>query len=248
MDFSGKNIIVTGGASGIGKAISEGIASGGGHVIIVDLNFELAEEVRKNLGAGNCSVYKVNLADSREIREVFTQILKDFGQIHGLINNAGIVSTAPFEEVDQAEWDKVIAINLTANYATISTLYPSMKAYGYGRIVNVASVAAKRGGGLLGTSAYASSKAGVIGLTKAIAREGAPYGVICNGVCPSLTITPMTENMGDEKMNRIISTIPLGRGANPKEIANVILFYASDLASFVTGEISDVDGGVTMDG
>ena len=118
-----------------------------------------------------------------------------------------------------------------------------MKANGYGRIVNVASVAAKRGGGLLGTSAYAASKAGVIGLTKAVAREGAPYGVACNGVCPSLTMTPMTA-----KTKKIIATIPLGRGAQPREIANMVLFYASDLASFATGEISDVDGGVTMDG
>ena len=165
-----------------------------------------------------------------------------------MINNAGIVSTAPFDEVTQAEWDRVIAINLTGVYTAISVMYPAMKAAGYGRIVNVASVAAKRGGGLLGTSAYAASKAGVIGLTKAVAREGAPYGVACNGVCPSLTITPMTCHLGEEKMQKIISTIPMGRGAQPQEIANMILFYASDLSSFATGEISDVDGGVTMDG
>ena len=248
MDFTGKNIIVTGGASGIGKAIVTGVVEGGGHAIIVDLNLEAAEEVREELGKEKTSAYKVNLADSTEIRKVFGQILADFPQIHGLINNAGIVSTVPFEEVSQAEWDKVIAINLTGVYAAISTIYPSMKAKGYGRIVNVASVAAKRGGGLLGTSAYAASKAGVIGLTKAVAREGAPFGVACNGVCPSLTMTPMTANMGEEKTKKILATIPLGRGAQPREIANMVLFYASDLASFATGEISDVDGGVTMDG
>ena len=248
MDFIGKSIIVTGGASGIGKAVATGIVEGGGHAIIVDLNKEAAEAVKEELGKDKVSVYKVNLADSKEIRTVFGQIVKDFDQIHGLINNAGIVSTVPFDEVTQQEWDKVIAINLTGVYTAISTIYPSMKKNGYGRIVNVASVAAKRGGGLLGTSAYAASKAGVIGLTKAVAREGASYGVACNGVCPSLTLTPMTANMGEEKLNRILATIPLARGANPKEIANVILFYVSDLASFVTGEISDVDGGVTMGG
>ncbi len=248
MDFTGKNIIVTGGASGIGKAIVTGVVEGGGHAIIVDLNLEAAEKVREELGKEKTSAYKVNLADSTEIRKVFGQILADFPQIHGLINNAGIVSTVPFEEVSQAEWDKVIAINLTGVYTAISTIYPSMKAKGYGRIVNVASVAAKRGGGLLGTSAYAASKAGVIGLTKAVAREGAPFGVACNGVCPSLTMTPMTANMGEKKTKKILATIPLGRGAQPREIANMVLFYASDLASFATGEISDVDGGVTMDG
>lgn len=248
MDFTGKNIIVTGGASGIGKAIVTGIVEGGGHAIIVDLNPAAAERVREELGKEKTSAYKVNLADSKEIREVFAQILADFPQVHGLINNAGIVSTVPFDQVSQEEWDKVVAINLTGVYTTISAVYPSMKEKGYGRIVNVASVAAKRGGGLLGTSAYAASKAGVIGLTKAVAREGASYGIACNGVCPSLTMTPMTANMGEEKTKKIIATIPLGRGAQPREIANVVLFYASDLASFVTGEISDVDGGVTMDG
>ncbi len=247
MDFTGKNVIVTGGASGIGKAITTGVVEGGGHAIIVDINLDAAEAVRKELGEDKTSAYKVNLADSAEIREVFAQILEDFKQIDVLINNAGIVSTLPFEEVSQAEWDKVIAINLTGAYTAISALYPSMKAMGYGRIVNVASVAAKRGGGLLGTSAYAASKAGVIGLTKAVAREGAPYGIACNGVCPSLTMTPMTAKMTDEKRNQIIATIPMGRGAQPQEIANMVLFYASDLASFATGEISDCDGGVTMD-
>lgn len=248
MDFSGKKIIVTGGASGIGKAITEGIVEGKGHAIIVDLNMETAEKVRDELGKNNVSCYKVNLAKDEEIRAVFTKILADFGQIHGLVNNAGVVSTEPFEEVTQQEWDKVVAINLTSVYIAISTLYPSMKENGYGRIVNVASVAAKRGGGLLGTSAYAASKAGVIGLTKAVAREGASYGIACNSVCPSLTLTPMTAGMSSEKKEQILATIPMGRGADPKEIANVVLFYASDLASFVTGEVSDVDGGVTMDG
>lgn len=248
MDFAGKNIIITGGASGIGKAITEGVVEGRGHAIIVDLNMETAEKVREELGKDNVSCYKVNLADSDEIRAVFSQILADFGQIHALVNNAGIVSTVAFEDVTQNEWNKVLSINLTSVYTAISTLYPSMKEKGYGRIVNVASVAAKRGGGLLGTSAYAASKAGVIGLTKAVAREGAKYGVACNSVCPSLTLTPMTAGMSAEKKEKILSTIPMGRGAEPKEIANVILFYASDLASFVTGEVSDVDGGVTMDG
>ncbi len=186
MDFTGKNIIVTGGASGIGKAIATGVVEGGGHAIIVDLNLDAAEKLREELGKDKTSAYTVNLANSAEIREVFGKIVADFKQIHGLINNAGIVSTVPFDEVTQAEWDKVIAINLTGVYTAISAVYPSMKANGYGRIVNVASVAAKRGGGLLGTSAYAASKAGVIGLTKAVAREGAPYGVACNGDMPQL--------------------------------------------------------------
>ena len=159
-------------------AVEEGIVAGGGHAIIVDLNLEAAQNVCKELGEENATAYQANMGDSENIRTVFGKILEDFGQVHCLINNAGIVSTAPFDEVTQAEWDRVISINLTGVYTAISVMYPAMKAAGYGRIVNVASVAAKRGGGLLGTSAYAASKAGVIGLTKAVAREGAPYGCL----------------------------------------------------------------------
>lgn len=248
MDFKGKNIIVTGGASGIGRAVVEGIVEGGGHAIIVDLNLDAAIKTKKEINESVVSVYKVDLGNSDEIRQVFTEIVESFRQIHGLINNAGIVSTKPFVEIDQKEWDKVISVNLTGVYAAISTVFPYMQIQNFGRIVNVASVAAKCGGGLLGTSAYASSKAGVIGLTKAVAREGAKFGIACNAVCPSLTMTPMTNNMEESKKKRILNMIPLGRAASPKEIANVILFYVSDLASFVTGEISDVDGGITMDG
>ena len=247
LDFTGKKVIVTGGANGIGKAIAEGVVKAGGFVIIADLNETAAEKVRAELGEENAAVYKVDLGNSSEIREVFSRILEEQGQIHVLVNNAGIVSTVPFEEISQEEWDRSVAINLTGVYAALQVVYPAMKEAGYGRIVNTASVAGKIGGGLLGTSAYAATKSGVIGLSKAIAKEGAKYGIACNAVCPSLTKTSMTANMGEEKYKRIVSGIPMGRPADPSEVANVILFYASDLASFVTGEVADVDGGITMD-
>ncbi len=247
LDFTGKKVIVTGGANGIGKAIAEGVVKAGGFVIIADLNETAAEKVRAELGEENAAVYKVDLGNSSEIREVFSRILEEQGQIHVLVNNAGIVSTVPFEEISQEEWDRIVAINLTGVYAALQVVYPAMKEAGYGRIVNTASVAGKIGGGLLGTSAYAATKSGVIGLSKAIAKAGAKYGIACNAVCPSLTKTSMTANMGEEKYKRIVSGIPMGRPADPSEVANVILFYASDLASFVTGEVADVDGGITMD-
>jgi 3-oxoacyl-[acyl-carrier protein] reductase len=246
MDFTKKNVVVTGGASGIGKAIAAGIVKGGGHAIIVDLNLDAAKAACTELG--NASAYRIDMGDSDNVRTVMAQVLQDLGQVHVLVNNAGIVSTKAFEDVDQAEWNRAVAINLTGVYTAISALYPSMKEKGYGRIVNISSVAGKRGGGLLGTSAYAATKAGVIGLTKAVAREGAPHGIACNCVCPSYTLTPMTAIMDEEKTKKVLSTIPLGRGAQPEEIANMVLFFASDLASFATGEISDCDGGVTMDG
>lgn len=248
MDFQGKNVIVTGGAGGIGREVVNGVIAGGGRAIIVDINMDAARAAQSELGEENVGIYQADLSKPDVIRSVFQHIIDAEGHVDVLVNNAGIVSTLPFEEVTQEEWDKVIGIDLTGVFAGISAVYPHMVERGSGRIVNVASVAAKKGGGLLGTSAYASAKAGVIGLTKAVAREGARKGVRCNAVCPSVTMTPMITKQPKEKQEILTNSVPIGRGAHPKEIANVILFYASELASFVTGEISDADGGVTMDG
>lgn len=249
MDFTNKNVIITGGANGIGRAVVDGIVFGGGRAIIVDLDFEKAQEIAQQLGREKALAYKVDISKPEEIRTVFAQIIRDVGQVHVLIHCAGIVSTKAFEEITQEEWDRVMAIDLTAAFVCSSAVYAHMVEHGYGRIVHVSSVAGKLGGGLLGTAAYAAAKAGVNGLTKAIAREGAGKGVACNAVCPSLTLTPLiAANTSAEKVEQIAAAIPMKRGAQPQEIANVILFYASDLASFVTGEISDVDGGLTRDG
>lgn len=247
MNFIGENIIVTGGASGIGQSVAEGIVAGGGNVIIVDINKETAEQTVAQLGERKASFYLMDLANSNNIRSTFSNIIADKKHIHGLVNCGGIVNTKPFEQITQMDWDRVIAINLTGVYTCTSAMFQHMKEMGGGRIINVASVAAKIGGGLLGTSAYAASKAGVIGLTKAVAKEGAQYGIACNAVCPSLTMTSMTNNIEPQRLKKILEMIPMHRAAQPQEIANVILFFLSNLASFVTGEISDVDGGITMD-
>lgn len=247
MDFSNKNYIVTGGAGGIGRAVVAGIVSGGGNVALVDINIEAAERVRQEVAPDKICTYKMDLADMNEIEAVFTKIIEDMGQVHGLVNNGGVVSTKKFVDLEQDEWDRVVATNLTSAYKTIHTVFPHMAEHKYGRIVNVASVAGKVGGGLLGTSAYAASKAGVIGLTKAIAKEGAPHHISCCGVCPAFTKTPMTANMSEETTQKILASILLNRAAEPQEIANLILFYLSELASFITGEIGDADGGLTLD-
>ena len=248
MEFKGKNVIVTGGASGIGYAVVSGVVARGGHAVILDLNLEAAQEVQRDLGRDKVSVYQMDLADSQKIRAVIASVIKNIGQVHVLVNCAGIVNTKPFDEIGQEEWEKVIDINLNGTYTAISAVYPHMKEKHYGRIVNIASVAAKRGGGFLGTSAYAASKAGVIGLTKAVAREGGPFGIACNAVCPAFTLTHMLDSMSEEVRRKVTASMPLGRGARPEEVAELILFLASDLASFITGEISDADGGITMDG
>ena len=246
-DFSGKTVLVTGGAQGIGKETVKGVVVGGGHAVILDIN----EEVGKATAAevGNCSFYKIDLGSSENIRAVMAQVLADFDRVDVLINVGGVISKAPFEEISDAEWERTLRINLTGTFTTCSAIYPYFKEKKGGRIVNVSSVAGKIGGGLLGTAAYASSKAGVNGLTKAIAKEGGKYGISCNAVCPSFTMTSMTRTLAEdaEKSAKVIGMIPLGRAAQPVEIAQMILFFASDAASFVNGEIGDCDGGIVLD-
>ena len=244
-DFEGKTVVVTGAAQGIGKEVATGIIKGGGHVVILDLNLDKAEETAKELG--NSRAYRVDLGNSESIRETMAQVLNDYERIDVVINCGGIVSRALFEDLTDAEWDRCVRINMTGTFVMCQTVYNHFKEKGGGRIVNVASVAGKIGGGLMGRSAYAASKAGVIGLTKAIAKEGGKYNICANAVCPSFTKTPMTSSLDEETNKRIISMIPLGRAAEPHEPAQMILFFASDAASFVNGEIGDVDGGIVLD-
>lgn len=246
-NFSGKTVLVTGGAQGIGKETVKGVVEGGGHAVILDINEEVGKATAAEIG--NCSFYKIDLGSSENIREVMAKVLSDFDRVDVLINVGGVISKVPFEEISDAEWERTLRINLTGTFTTCSAIYPYFKEKKGGRIVNVSSVAGKIGGGLLGTAAYASSKAGVNGLTKAIAKEGGKYGISCNAVCPSFTMTSMTKSLAEdaEKSAKVIGMIPLGRAAQPVEIAQMILFFASDAASFVNGEIGDCDGGIVLD-
>ena len=248
-DFSNKTFVVTGAAQGIGYETAKGIVDGGGKVVILDLNEEKGKKTAESFN-GKASFYKVDLGDAKNIRAVMAQVLADTKEeISGLINVGGIVSTKKFGQISDEEWERTVRINLTGTFTTCSSLFEYFKANGHGRIVNVSSVAGKIGGGLLGTAAYASSKAGVNGLTKAIAKEGGPFGVSCNAVCPSFTHTPMTTALSEDKEKNaaVIAMTPLRRAAEPVEIANMILFFASDLASYVNGEIGDCDGGIVLD-
>lgn len=248
MNFEGKTVIVTGGAQGLGRAIVEGIANRGGRCLIVDVNEETGIALARQLSAAGAEFYKADLLDVNNTRAVIKQIIAECGRIDGLVNNAGIGTAASFETLTQEEWDRIIALNLTATFAACHTLYPYMIEWGGGSIVNISSVTGKKGGGFRGTTAYAASKAGVIGLTKGIAQEGAKHNIRCNAVCPGVIKTPMHNTTSPELYNEICKKIPLGRFAEPVEVANMALFFLSDLASYITGEIGDADGGFTMDG
>lgn len=249
MNFTEKTVIVTGGANGIGRAIVDGVVRAGGRAVIMDISLEAAEQVRQAHPAGSVAAYRADLADVAGVRAVTAQILQDLGRVDVLVNNAGIGTAVAFEDLTQEEWDRILAVNLTAAFAICHTVYPHMVQNGGGVIVNVSSVTGKRGGGFRGTTAYAASKAGMIGLTKGIAQEGAKHGIRCNAVCPGVVETRMHQSTMEKGLyESICNKIPMGRFAKPEEVANMVLFFASDLASYITGEIGDVDGGFMMDG
>ena len=246
VSFSGKTGIITGGAQGIGKAIARQFVDMGGKAVIVDINPETAKKTCEELG--NAVYYTVDLGDQEQVVRVFRQIVEEQERVEVLINNAGIVNTADFDKLTLEEWNRVIAIDLTSVFLVSQILFRHMEAIGGGRIVNVASIAAKVGGGYLGTAAYAAAKAGVISLTKSIAKAGSSRNIYCNSLCPAYTKTPLVSILTGEKEQKVLDAMALHRPAAPEEVASAVLFLASDAASFIQGENLNCDGGMLMNG
>lgn len=192
--------------------------------------------------------YIVDLGNADEVVRVFNQIVAEQGRIDVLINNAGIVNTSDFDKLTKDEWEKILAVDLTAVFLSCQVIFKHMVEMGGGRIVNVASIAGKVGGGYLGTAAYAAAKAGVISLTKSIAKAGSGKNVYCNSLCPAYTKTPLVSILTGEKETKVLEAMSLHRAARPDEVANAILFLASDAASFIQGENLNCDGGMLMNG
>ena len=246
ISFANKTGIITGAAQGIGKAIATQFVEMGGKAVIVDINAETAAQTCKELG--NAVYYTVDLSDGDEVVRVFEQIAAEQGRIDVLINNAGIVNTDDFATLEREKWDKVLAVDLTAVFLICQVVFRHMAEKGGGRMVNIASVAGKVGGGFLGTSAYAAAKAGVISLTKSIAKSGSDQNIYCNSVCPAYTKTPLVSILTGEREKKVLEGMTLHSAASPSEVANAVLFLASDAASFVQGENLNCDGGLLMNG
>jgi 3-oxoacyl-[acyl-carrier protein] reductase len=249
MKFQGKVSIVTGGGAGIGEAIALAFAREGAHVAIWDLDGNRAEKVSSTIQEmGHKSIaIQMSVANAREVNASAQRVLREYGRIDILVNNAGICQVVPsVEEIKEEDWDRVLAVNLKGVFLCSKAVMGIMKKQKAGKIINMGSLAGKVGGIATGAH-YAASKAAVMCLTKSLAKELGPYGVHVNAIAPGVIETDMTQMITGGDWRAYLSTIPLGRIGVVDEVAKVALFLASDEASYLTGEIIDVNGGQFMD-
>jgi 3-oxoacyl-[acyl-carrier protein] reductase len=240
--------IVTGAARGIGKAITLTFLREGGKLAIIDSDRERLEILKKEFEKENKEVIVIpcDITKSSDVKEMIVQVHKKFGRIDILVNNAGIIRRGTIETVTEEDWDRVIEVNLKGTFNCCKAVAGIMKQQGYGKIINVSSIAGKMGD-ITSAPGYGPSKAGVDALTKTLARQLASYGINVNAVSPHAIETEMSAQWSEERRKEIIASIPLGRLGKPEDVAEAILFLASDEASFITGEILDVNGGALMD-
>jgi NAD(P)-dependent dehydrogenase (short-subunit alcohol dehydrogenase family) len=247
--LTGKVALVTGSGRGIGKAIALMLAERGADIVINDLNMDNAvntvEEI-KELGRKAIAV-KADVSNEAEVEEMVKECINQFSRIDILVNNAGLISTKLLPETTVREWDRIMDINLKGVFICTKAVYPYMVNQKSGKIINIASVAGKRGGGLFGKSAYSASKGGVIAFTKAVAREAGEFGINVNAVTPGFTETEMVKDISQDQRVTLVNSIPLKRPGSPADIAKAVCFLASSDSDYISGEIMDVDGGIMMD-
>ena len=241
LPLSGQTAIVTGGATGIGEAIAARLAASGARVAIVDLDIEGAERVAGAIGGGAFAL-RANVTHSAQVEEVVESVLARTGRIDILVNDAGMAGkAAPIWEQTNDDWDRNIALNLTAIFYFCRAVIPHMRSRRYGRIVNIASIAGKEGNPRM--VAYSASKAGVIGLTKSLGKEVATDGVCVNAVAPAVVRTRILDQVTPEQVQYMTDKIPMKRTGTPEEIAAVVHFLCGPECSFVTAQCYDASGG-----
>ena len=246
MNISGRVALVTGASQGIGRSCALKLASTGATVALAARNQEkLNELVREISGAGGkAATFQVDVSDEAQIKSACKAVITQFGKIDILVNNAGITRDQLVMRMKRSDWDAVLSTNLTSAYLCIQQVIGSMLKQRWGRIINIASVFGQMG--QAGQANYAASKAGLIGLTMAIAREVGSRTITCNAVAPGLIETAMTAGLGDEFKQNAVKQIPLGRVGSPEDIAHAVAYLASEEASYITGHVLNVNGGLLM--
>jgi NAD(P)-dependent dehydrogenase (short-subunit alcohol dehydrogenase family) len=243
LNLKGKVALVTGAGSGLGAAIAGVLAAEGCIVYVGDLSLDAATRAAASLG-GSARALAMDVGDSEAVVRSVAQVTGEQGRIDILVNNAGILKTGPVTEASFEDWDQVCRVNLSGVYYCSRAVLPGMVERRSGKIVNIASVSAAKGGGAFGNVLYGTTKAGVVALTKGMARDLAPYGINVNAIAPAVAETAMTNALlTPERRRSVIASIPLGRLALPEEIARIAAILASDVSAYITGETIAVDGG-----
>lgn len=248
MEFDGKVALVTGAGQGIGRATSLALAREGADVVCNDLNFDWAEntamEVR-TIGPRAMAI-QANVAVEGEVIAMVAKVVEEWGGIDILVNNAGTGRPMMVEDMDKTEWDRILDINLGGVFNCSRAVIPTMKIRGGGKIINIASLAGKTMS-YLGGANYTASKAGVLGFTRHLAFELGPYRINVNAICPGVTMTPLVEAHSTIEMRELVrSGTPLKDLVKPEDIANAVVFLASEKARMITGSTIDVDGGISL--
>lgn len=241
-----KVAVVTGGGRGIGEAIARRLAAEGASLALCDVMLDNAQKVADELAKTGIKAhaYAVNVTDGKQVAEVCAKIVADFGHVDILVNNAGITRDGLLLRMSEQDWDLVLDVNLKGTFLFTKGLIPSMMKQKGGAIVNIASIVGVMGNA--GQANYSASKAGMIGLTKTVAKEYAKRGVRVNAVAPGFIQTAMTEKLTEEQKKMQSDYIGLGRLGQADDVANTVLYLASDLSSYVTGQVIGVDGGLRI--
>lgn len=243
LDLTGKTILITGAAGGIGKEIAKTLYKQGANIALTDINQELLEQLKSELG-DRSEFFVANLSSCDEIKKLVDSVIEKFRAIDVLVNNAGITKDTLSLRMTEEQWNSVLNINLTSSFNLTKTVLPYMIKKRWGRIISMASIVGIIGN--VGQANYSASKAGLIAMTKSIACEVAGRGITANSIAPGFISTPMTQKLPENLKNAMLERIPLKRMGEPKDIANVVAFLASEESSYITGQTINVNGGMLM--
>lgn len=246
--FAGRTAMVTGAGRGIGSAIAQGFADGGATVVVCDIDGSAAESVADGIRqrGGVATSFEIDVTSAEQARSLARYAQEQTGSVDILVNNAALTTNEIIEETDETAWRRVLDVNLTGPFLCAKAVLPYMRSQQYGKIVNVASVAAKRISFNSGAS-YTASKAGLVAFTRHLAYEAAPDGINVNAVCPGPVLTPMMKQVASEEtLSARRKSIPAGRFPTPEDQTDVVLYLASDQAAMVIGQAVDVDGGALL--